>query len=101
MIDLWRIAYRVAIVVTASEFLFLTTLFLLLRPRVRMEWATLLATAGMFGVFGTLTWWHLVETHPGRQPAVYPPLVVAFWVSVFTLGHFTIVAWRDWLGRRR
>lgn len=99
-LDQWAFWYRVAMVLLLLSYAFRSILFLVLHPRDRLEWATFLAAASMVSLFGTLTYWHFFITSAAIRPAVYPPLVLAFWFTAIASVIFTYVAWRDWLSRR-
>lgn len=98
--DAWRLAYEIAIGALIIEFAFLTLLFVSLHPRSRMEWSTLIAISSLLGVFSVLGYWHFFEDDMNRQPAVYSPLVTAFWGAVCAVGFFTVISWREWITRR-
>jgi cbb3-type cytochrome oxidase subunit 3 len=95
----WGVAYRIVIPLVAASFLILFTMFLLLRPRGRMEWATTIATLALCTFFATLTYWLY---RPGAiVPAIFPPLVLAALFTMIAMVAFTAVSLEDWWGRRR
>jgi cbb3-type cytochrome oxidase subunit 3 len=95
----WGIAYRIVIPLIALSFLTLSIMFLLLRPRGRMEWVTTLATIALSTFFLTLTYWLY---RPGAIVAViFPPLVIAALLTMLAMVAFTAISLEDWWGRRR
>jgi hypothetical protein len=88
----WHTAYVIGISLIVVSYLFRTILFIALWPRDLLEWSVLGGSAALLLFFGTLGYW-LISNNIYPRPEIYPPLVVAAWITALTSFAFAALAW--------